>query len=276
MTTITSPARATSPGRGDWKESLGRLGLVGKGLLFVAVGILSVQLAAGNAGADTSGAGAIEWIADQPLGKFLLAFLTVALFALAAWRLLDAALGDPVEGSEASDRLRFATKGIIYLSLAVASLSATVSHWSGSGGSGSSSGSSGGQQKATATVLEWPGGRWIVAGVGIAVVAYALYAFVTQAVERRFLRRMSIGSSSWIAELGRVGYGARSLVYVLVGYFFVQAAISYQPNKAEGLSGALKELAGESWGRGVLWGVAFGLLAYGVFTLAESKYRHAA
>ncbi len=275
MTTITSAARATSPGGGDWKESLGRLGLVGKGLLFVAVGILALQLAAGDAGADTSSAGAIEWIASQPLGKFLLVFLTVALFSLAAWRLLDAALGDPVEGSGAGDRLRFATKGLIYLSLAVASFSATVAHWSGSGGSASGSGS-GGQQKATATVLQWPGGRWIVAGVGVVVVAYAVYAFVRHAVEQRFLRRMAIGSNSWIATVGRVGYGARSLVYLLVGYFFVQAAISYQPNKAEGLSGALKELAGQSWGRGVLWGVSFGLLAYGVFTLAESRYRHAA
>ncbi len=275
MTTMASTTRSPARNGGDWKEALGRLGLVGKGVLFGSIGVLAIQLAAGDAGADTTSNGAIAWIADQPLGKFLLVLLTISLFALAAWRLLDAAVGDPVEGDEATDRLRFAVKGIIYLALAVGSASATVANWSGSGSGGSGSGA-GGQQKAAATVLAWPGGRWLVAGIGIVVIAYAVWVFKKHAIDEDFLQRMSIGPSSWIAELGRFGYGARSVVYVLVGYFFVQAGITYEPDKAKGLSGALQELAGQSWGRAVLWAVAFGLLAYGLFTVAESRYRHAA
>ena len=275
MATMSSHAASGSSTGHDWKESLGRFGLVGKGILFASVGVLAIQLASGDAGADTSTNGALGWIADQPLGRFLLVLLTVSLFALGAWRLLDAALGDPVEGDSAGDRLRFAVKGIVYLSLAVGALSVTVANWSGSGTGGGGAGS-GGQQKATATVLEWPGGRWIVAGIGIAVVVYAVQVFWKQAVEESFLQRMSIGTGSWLARLGRFGYGARSVVYVIVGYFFVEAAVTYQPGKAEGLSGALQQLSGERWGRGVLWAVAFGLLAYGAFTLAESRCRHAA
>ncbi len=280
--TTTASPRAhtsdTSPGTGDWKETLGRVGLVGKGVLFAVIGFIAVQLAAGDASTTTSKGGAIGWVADQPLGKFLLVLLTVSLFALAAWRLLDAALGDPVEGDEASDRAKFAIKGLLYLSLAVGALSATIANWSGGGSSSGGSSGSGASSntKATATVLHWPGGRWIVIAVGLAVAAYALYIFKKHTLDEGFLERMAIGSDSWIASLGRFGYAARSVVYLIVGYFLVQAGITYEPQKSKGLSGALQSLSGETWGRAVLWAVAVGLIAYGLFTLAESKYRHAA
>src|SRR3954469_10177082 len=102
---LRSTTHASSPGRGDWKETLGRVGLVGRGVLYGVIGLLALQLASGDA-ADASQAGAIEWIGSRPLGKVLLIALTAALFAMAAWRFLDAWFGDPVEGSETSDRFR--------------------------------------------------------------------------------------------------------------------------------------------------------------------------
>ena len=271
----TNATRIDSPGRGDWKETIGRVGLVGKGVLYTVIGVLAIQLALGDASGDTTKNGAIEWIAAQPLGKFLLVALTISLFALAAWRLLDAAVGDPVEGSEASDRAKFAVKGVLYLSLAVGALSATIANWNGSGSSSGGSGS-GGQQQATATVLEWPAGRWIVAAAGLAVIAYALHVFKKHTIDEGFLQRVSVAADSAVARLGRLGYAARSVVFLVIGYFLVQAGLSYQPGKTKGLSGALQEISGKGWGQWLLLAVAVGLFAYGLFTLAESKYRRAA
>jgi Domain of Unknown Function (DUF1206) len=45
---------------------------------------------------------------------------------------------------------------------------------------------------------------------------------------------------------------------------------------AKGPSGALIELGGEGWGQLLLWVIAVGLFAYGVFCVAEAKYRKAA
>ena len=272
----TATSSAYSPGRGDWKETLGRIGLVGKGVLYTVIGLLAVQLAVGDASRDTSQNGAIEWLAAQPAGKFLLVALTVALFALAAWRLLDAALGDPVEGSDASDRAKFAVKGLLYLSLAVGALSATVANWSGGGSSSGNGSGSGGQQKATATVLEWPGGRWIVAAAGLAVIGYAVHVFKKHAMDEEFLQRISVARDGAIATLGRFGYAARSVVFLVIGYFLIQAGLTYEPGTTKGLSGALQEISGKGWGQWALWAVALGLFAYGLFTLAESKYRRAA
>ena len=275
MQLTTSARSPRAAGRGDWKETLGRVGLVGKGTLFVVIGLLAVQLASGNPAESASESGAIEWISQQPFGKFLLVALTVSLFALAVWRLLDAAVGDPVEGSEAPDRAKYAVKGLIYLFLAVGALSATVTHW-GSGTGSSGSGGDDTNQEAAATVLEWPAGRWIVAIVGLVMIGCAVYMIKKHTLGEGFLERMSVGADSGIAALGRFGYAAQAVVYAVVGYFFLQAGLTYEADKAKGLSGALKEISGQGWGQWLLWGVAIGLFSYGLFSLAEAKYRRAA
>ncbi len=188
-TTMSGITHGASPGRGDWKETLGRVGLVGKGVIFAIVGVLAIQLATGDPAAANKN-GAIEWVAGQPFGKFLLVALTVGLFALGAWRLLEVFTGDPVEGDDASDRVKFGAKAAIYLSLAFASLGATIANWSGNEGAGTNSSAGSGQssQKATATVLEWPAGQWIVALAGLAVIGYAIYQ-VKQPLRRREVPR---------------------------------------------------------------------------------------
>ena len=275
-TAIRNATQAPSPGPGDWKETLGRLGLIGRGVLYAVIGLLALQLAFGDA-ANASQAGAIEWIGSRPLGKVLLIGLTVALFAMAAWRFLDALLGDPVEGSEPSDRARFAIVGAIYLSFAVASLTATIANWKGEGTQPSTQPGSGqSQQKATAIVLDWPGGQWLVAIVGVALIAFAGWKIKRHVVDAKFMDRLDVGQSTWIETFGRLGYLARSIVWTVVGVFFIHAAWTYDPNEAKGLSGALQSLAGSAGGRLLLVLVAVGLVAFGAFNLAEAKHRRAA
>lgn len=277
MTTLTDTLRdVPSPGRGDWKETLGRVGLVGKGALYALVGLLAVQLAAGDVATDASKVGAIEWLSDQPFGQVLLVALTIALFAMAAWRLLDAIVGDPVEGDDAKDRVRFAGKGALYLGVAIVTLTSALDSSSGTAGSGGGGSGDQQQQQATATVFDWPGGRWIVLVGGVGLIGYALYMLKRHTVDGTFLERLDVGSSSWVALLGRIGYAARSMVLVLIGWFLVQAAVTYDAKESKGISGSLKELAGESWGPLALWGVAVGLVGYGMFNLAEARYRRAA
>ncbi|MCD9623450.1 DUF1206 domain-containing protein [Rhabdothermincola salaria] len=275
MPSVTDTVRHGSPGRGDWKETLGRVGLVGKGVVFAVIGVLAIQLALGDASGDTTKNGAIEWVGAQPLGKFLLVALTIALFALAAWRLLDALTGDPVEGSEPKDRAKFAVLGLLYLSLATAALSATIANWNDAGQT-SQGGGTETRQQATAVVLDWPAGRWIVALIGLAIIGFAAYQVKKYVIDMQFLERVDVGEESWIASAGRWGYLARAIVLAMVGVFFIQAGLTYDASEAEGLSAALQSLSGEGWGQFVLWVVALGLLAFGVFTVAEAKHRKAA
>jgi hypothetical protein len=263
------------------KDVLGRAGLVGQGVLFAVIGVLGIQIGTGDAQAQADKGGAIQWVGSQPLGRFLLVALTASLFALGLWRILDAALGDPVEGDEATDRIKFLAVGLGYLVLAVGALSITVANWTGDTGAVPSAGVSGGtsdnrSEKATATVLEWPAGRWLVGLAGLALIIYGGYLFERHTIEHRFVRRLRVDARSWAARLGQVGYAARSAVGVAIGFFLVQAAIRYDPQQANGLSESLRRIGGNGWGQLSLWAIALGLFAYGLFCIAEAKYRRAA
>lgn len=257
----------------DHKDTIGRVGLAGRGVLYAVISLLAARLAVGSPDGDASPHGAIDWLASEPLGKVLLVVLTGALFALAAWRFLDAAWGDPIEGDEGTDRVRFAAKGVVYLGLASAAASATIASW---GGSGSSSGDDGEtQREATAVVLGWPLGQWIVGAVGLGVVGYAVFMFKHHTIDETFMERLSTQGDG-VRRAGRVGYGARSVVWAVIGVLVVKAAVDHDPNKAGGLSRALQELATTSSGPWLLLLIAFGLAAFGAFCLAEAKHRRAA
>jgi hypothetical protein len=73
--------------------------------------------------------------------------------------------------------------------------------------------------------------------------------------------------------LGRIGISARAIVFGLVGYFVLRAAIDFNPHKALGVDGALARVHQEPFGPWLLGLVAAGLLAFAGFSFAESRYR---
>jgi len=59
----------------------------------------------------------------------------------------------------------------------------------------------------------------------------------------------------------------------VIGIFIVKAAVDYSPKSAVGLDGALERLARQSYGTFLLAVVAAGLIAFGVYSIAEARYR---
>jgi len=260
----------------DWKDPIGRVGLVGQGVVATIVGLLAIRIAMGDKDEAATSEGAVAWLAQQPFGKFLLVALTVALFALALWRFLCAAMGDPVEGSEPKDRVKYAVLGVVYLLLAITTLGITIANWTGDDTEANAESGDESSQQAASTLFDWPAGRWLVGILGVALIGYAGYNFYKQVVRKEFAERLDADESSWVVRLGEFGYAAQSLVYAVIGYFFIQAAIAFRSTTAKGPSGALIELADTTWGKVMLWVIAIGLFAYGIFCIAEAKYRKAA
>src|SRR6186997_3060918 len=139
---------AVVSGARDWKDPIGRIGLLGQGVVATIIGLLAIRIAMGEKDEAATSEGAVAWLAEQPFGKFLLVALTVALFALAVWRFMCAVMGDPVEGSEPKDRLKYAVLGVVYLALAITTLGVTIANWTGSGddAAGQQTGDEGSQQ----------------------------------------------------------------------------------------------------------------------------------
>lgn len=269
----------TDPRTGDWRSTLARSGLVAKGVLYAALGFIATNVASGDSASQSaSSRGAIELIANQPMGQWLLGILTAGLFALAIWHIIQAFTGDPVEGDEAKDRLKFAGKAAIYMTTAITAVTMLMARW----GSGESSGNGGGgssQDQVTATVMSWPGGTWIVGIGGAVVLVVAVYEFYKHVWKKAFMHRLdrSMGPDlrRGIERAGQGGYGARAVVAMIAGVFLIIAAVQHDPQEAVGLSGALVALGQRTFGQVMLWIVSIGLLLYGAFCFAEAKYRRA-
>lgn len=274
--TVDRPSRShqSAPSTGgagsaDWVDRLARFGLVGKGVLHAVIGLLAFQLArTGSSSTEASASGAIQWIADLPLGVPALWAMGFSLLALAVWRAITTFTGDPAEDDDGAYRLVWAAKAIVYGGLAAVALRGALDGGSPSGSSDNSQ-----AQSATSTVFDWPMGRWIVVLAGLAIIGAAIYHVFTHALGADFADRLRVSDDSPAVTLGRVGYGLRAVAYALVGGLLVQAGLAGEEKRAEGLSGALDRLADEPWGTALLIAVAIGFVAYGVYCFAESKLR---
>lgn len=257
----------------DWRSGLARFGLVAKGVLYVTLGVLAFQLG-GNGGGQASQTGAMQTIRNQPAGTWLLGLLALGLLAHGIWQLVITFTGDPVEGGEARQRVKYAVKTVIYLALGGLAVAVLLD-----GSTGGSGGGGGGSSRATSTLLGLPGGTWLAAALGAVIVVVAVVEFVRHAVRTRFMERINRAGHGDVRRnvrrAGRAGYAAHAVVTLITGGFLVVAAITHDPSRSRGLSGALQTLADQPWGPWLLGAVAIGLALYGVFALAEARYRRA-
>lgn len=69
-----------------------------------------------------------------------------------------------------------------------------------------------------------------------------------------------------LETLGRVGYGVKGVLYAILGVIALDAAVS--GGDPEGQTGTLRSLADEPFGNVLLWVLAVGLAAYGLWRIA--------
>jgi fumarate reductase subunit D len=254
--------------RSNGFEWLARAGFVARGLIYGIIGILAIKLAIGVGGKATNQQGALKTIAQQPFGKVLLILVAIGLAGYALWRLIHATLGHGPENSDTTfDRVAALGSGIVYGGLCAIAIQILL----GSGGG------SGNTHKTTAGVLGWPAGTWLVGIAGALLIGIGLYQGY-RGLSRDFLEdskteEMSARVRRWIKWIGTFGHVARMVVFGLVGVFLVKAAIDYNPAKAVGVDGALAKLAHHSYGPFLLGLVAAGLVAFGLYSLSDARYR---
>jgi Domain of Unknown Function (DUF1206) len=249
---------------------LARFGLVARGVVYFVIGALALALALGDGGKATDQQGAMKTIAGQPFGKVLLVILAIGLASYAFWRLTRALVGDGAEQrDEPSDRVAALAGGIAYAALCVGAIGILA-------GSGSSS-SSTKAKETTAGILGWSGGPAIVVIAGLVLIGVAAYQG-NKGISKDFLEdaktdEMSEPVRRGYTVLGVVGLVARAVVFALIGYGLIKAAIDYDPKEAVGLDGALRKLGDSSLGPFILAAVAAGLACFALYSTADARYR---
>lgn len=254
-------------------ELLERAGYVFRGVLYLVMGVLALQVARTSPGAKaTDQKGSLLVIIGAPFGRVVLIAFIVGLGAYAIWGFVRA-IYDPLHrGKDANgivQRLGMAWSGFAYASMVVFALQFISGRANGANEDP--------LPKLAASLLSHPAGVWLTFGAGLIAIA----AGIGQLIEARkagFRKDLKTGEMSKTEKdiaigLGRFGYLARGIVFGLVGWFLIQAARHHDPSRAKGYAGAFMKILSEPFGHALLAVVALGFVALGLHSFAQARYQ---
>jgi Domain of Unknown Function (DUF1206) len=247
---------------------LARAGLAARGIIYILIGWVAILVALGLSSHEADQQGALQLLAGKPYGTISLWLLGIGFAAYALWRLSEAAYGAAGEGHGAGPRLRSLFRAVVYAGLAYLTFKVL------SGGHGSESRK---QQDVTASVMQHPGGQWLV-GIAGAVIVIIGVVLLAEGIRRKFMKHLMTSQMSprtlrIVKLLGTVGTIARGVVITLVGILVVDAALTHSPAKSGGVDKALLTLRDQPFGPVLLIVVAVGLVVFGVYGLCEARWR---
>ncbi|MDX6334021.1 MAG: hypothetical protein QOG05_1361 [Streptosporangiaceae bacterium] len=263
---VSMKARRASDSRAA--QLLARAGLTARGVIYILIGIVALLAATGQGGHQADQQGALQLVASQPFGLVALWLLAIGFVGYALWRFSEAAFGVTGEGTGAGPRLKSLVRGLVYAGFAVLTFKVIT---------GKKSNQSGQQQDFTAGVMHHTGGRFLIGIVGLIIVIVGL-ALVAEGARHKFMKHLRTGEMSaqtrkMVKRLGTVGTIARGLVFALAGVLVIDAAITYNASKAGGLDTSLHTLRNAPFGEFLLIIAALGLIAFGIYGLAEARWR---
>ena len=232
-------------------ECLPRAGVLVKGVLYMVIGVIALQVASRAGERVTGTRGAPITVLGPPFGRTLLLVAAVGLFRYAAWRILQNPLNPDRLGRDwrgLGTRVGFVAGGVVHAAFGwravrlYRGLSARL-------------GSSAEREVAT-EALRWPLGDWLVVLAGNALIGFAVhqvYAAITSRLERNLdVEQMRREAGAWTISLSRFGVAARAVVLALLGWAIAVGAWSRVTSGVGSTTSSLRTLAAQSgaWASG--------------------------
>jgi hypothetical protein len=255
-------------------ELLARAGFLVKGVLYIVIGALALQVAARAGGRVTGTRGALTTVLGQPFGRTLLLVAAIGLFGYAAWRVLQG-LFDP-------DRLGLGWRGLAIRTSFVARgvMHAALGRQAFRLYRGLSASSGTRERDVAAQAFQWPLGDWVVVVAGLCLIGFAVqqvYAAITCRLERNLdVEEMRREAGDWAVGLSRFGVAARAAVFALLGWAIVVAGWFRDPSEVGTTASSFRTLAAQPGGLGrwLLGVTAAGFVAYGFYEIIHARYLH--
>lgn len=253
-------------------EAAARVGYGARGAVYLSIGAIALLAALDRLPRAEGAVGALEAWGEWPAGLVLLWLIGVGLYAFAGWRALQAVFDVDHAGRSAkaiASRLGQAISGAVYAGLAVSVFGLIDAledlHETDDRAE---------TRAAVAKALEMPFGELMVMAAGLFVLAAGVGSAL-RAVFDHFGRDLDGDRPvrAWAGTLARIGYAARGLALLPAGVFLVKAGLHARASEATGLGGALDVLARQPLGEPMLAVLGLGLMAFGVFAVAEGALR---
>ncbi len=263
--------------REKWIERTGQIGLVAIGTVYVLVGTLTFASAVDFSGEGNKGkiSQILQWVQDQIFGQILLAIITLGLLCYTVWRLIEAILDTDNKGNGLHGlalRASYLSYGGVYGALTYYAARLLLSQ---SGGSAPPP-EKDTRETVAQSLLELPYGQWLVAafalgtaGVGVFQLYLALSGTYRSIIEEE---RIDTRAKEILIRSGQIGYVARAVVWLIIGYFLLLAAIR-SDSRAAGNSQTALNFLEYQYGTLTLATVSLGLVCYGIFQFARAKYQ---
>jgi hypothetical protein len=257
---------------------LAALGLFGYALIHLLIGWLALTLAWFQAspasdGRPTDSSGALALLARSAAGDALLWVLAVGFAALCLWQASEVLRHHrhlPPPGDERRDALLQLVKTVgtaaFYGYLAVSAVRTALGH-----GQGRSK-----EQHTLAGVLGVPGGQVLVTAIGAVVAGIGVY-LVRKGLRSDFTREIDLSTvaaplRTTAHRVCQVGFVLKGVALFLVGVVVGWAAITADPDRGDGMDGALRVVAEQPFGRWLLTVIALGLAAFAVYCLVRARH----
>jgi hypothetical protein len=176
---------------------------------------------------------------------------------LVLWRVLELIYGD----LDLEKKVSSIGRAVVYLFLGISAIKVAL----GSGGSSTSQ-----QETMSTRLMAHSAGRVLIVVCGLVIIGIGIRE-LHKAVTKKFTEDLVGGTSDLTILLGRIGYGAKGVAFLVVGALFGWAAISYDPKKAGGLDTALRTIKEQPFGSILLTVLALGFAAFGGYCFIWSR-----
>jgi hypothetical protein len=252
----------------SWLDGGIRVGLFAYGAVHLLIGWLALQLAFGDRTEHASSTGALQELARQPLGEVLVSAIAAGMGILVVWRLLEVVVGhrDKRPGAHRwRARAVSSFKAGVYGAICGTAVSVLIGATSSAGGS-----------SWTRTVKEWPGGRWIIAAVGLTALVYGanhVRRGLTEAYGKHLSGEGRSGDAGRAYLLfGKLGYSGKGMAIGIVGGLILVGDLTRHHARYDDLDHALRTLLRYHFGQGLLVLIAAGFICFGVFCFARARH----
>ena len=259
---------ALQKGKRKWFEKFFRFGLICKGVVYCITGVLATLAAIGFGGSKASKSKIFALIYEQPFGLILISAVAAGLFGYATFRFFQCFRDTEHKGSSAkglASRAGFGVSGLIYLSLGVYATKLAVT---GSAGSGES------RQFMVSKILGMSGGEWVIGIIGLIIIGNGVYQ-IYRGVTGQFMKKIELWKTELrdlVKKAGIIGYIARGIMLLVVGYLLWHAGMTSNPREAKGTDGAFTFLENK-FGSLLMMFIAIGLVGYGVFMFVKARFQ---
>jgi hypothetical protein len=253
-------------------ETMTRLGYGVRGLIYITMGLLALNVVFGKGGASIDQQSAIAAIGRQPAGLFLLWVVLIGLVSYSLWGVIRAVFDPLHKGQDLKGSL--ARVGFLFSAASYAILILPTYGFITGAGRTSQSGAQ--TQQSMASIMSTTWGLWLIGLIGLVVIAvglYQIYQGFKNSFDKQFqIYAMTAKEVKVATQLGRFGTATRGFIFALVGGLLVVAAYHSNSSQAIGIGAALTALMRQPYGIWLLGIVAVGLVAFGIYSMLSAVW----